>query len=145
MPKQASTVFAVAALAGITAATLGARKRTARPASASTPPPVAAASHRAAWELPETGADRAAEIIAWILVVIAVAAIAVGLIVPTAARAMPASNDEIRSHYGINVVDNPNFKGATFLKGGDDGLAYVCDRPSRGDVMTSKDLTCRLA
>jgi hypothetical protein len=144
MPKQASTVFAVAALAGI-AATLGARKRTARPASASTPPPVAAASHRTAWELPETGADRAAQIIATILIVVGVASIAFLLFAPAAARVMPASNDEIRSHYGINVVDNPNFKGATFLKGGDDGLAYVCDRPSQGDLLASKDLSCRMA
>jgi hypothetical protein len=141
MPRKASTVFAVAALAGIAAVTLGASKRTALPAAA-TPPPVAAVKR---WELADTRADRAAEIIAYILIVIGIAAFAFCLFVPAAARAMPASNDEIRSHYGVNVVDNPNFKGATFLKGGDDGLAYVCDRPSQGDVMASKDLFCHVA
>lgn len=142
MPK-ATTVFTIGALAGI-AATLGVRKRSTRPAAV-TPPPVSAASHRTAWDLPETAADRAAEIIAIILIVVAAAGIVVGLIVPAVARAMPASNEEIRSHYGINVIDNQSYKGATFLKGGDDGLAYVCDRPSTRDVLASKDLSCHVA
>lgn len=146
MARTASTVFTVVALAGI-AAGLGACKRAARPADDLTPPPVAAAAvgSRTAWELPESRLDHAAQIIATILVVVAVASLAFALIVPAAARAVPASNDEIRTHYGINVVDNPNFREETFLKGGDDGLAYVCDRPNRGDVEASKDLSCHIA
>jgi hypothetical protein len=66
------------------------------------------------------------------------------VILPFVARAMPAPNEVIRDHYGINVIDNPEFAGDTFLKVGADHLAYVCDRPSRGDILESKEMKCVL-
>ena len=87
---------------------------------------------------------RFVQIASSVMIVICVLAIAIATFLPMVVRAMPAPNEDIRDHYGINVVDNPEFAGSTFLRGGDDGLAYVCDRPNRGDVLESMELTCYL-
>lgn len=143
MSRKASTVFAAAALAGIAATAMtSAARRITRPGAVVSGPPVP--GHRPAWELPETRTDRVVQIIANVMIAVALTSLTFLMFVPAAARAMPASNAEIRSHYGIDVVDNPEFTGGTFLKRGDDHLAYVCGRPSVGDAIASKDLSCRL-
>lgn len=58
----------------------------------------------------------------------------------------PASNDEIRNAYGITVFPNPHFTGDTFLMYSMDakteGLAEVCDRPSKRALAHKPDLDC---
>jgi hypothetical protein len=147
MPKKsfaAFTLIAVAGTVGIIAAAVASDKqhRASTASIESIPGPVAVLPPEQAGRVPMS--DKAMGI--WINTLITLILISIALLaaLPLVARAMPAPNDEIRSHYGINVVDSPEFTGSTFLKGGDDGLAYVCDRPSGGDVISSKDLTCRL-
>jgi hypothetical protein len=144
-PSAVFTIMAVASTAGIIAAAVASDKqhRTATATLETLPEPVLVAAPQEPIGRLQMS-DKAMRILISTLITLILICIALLTALPLVNRAMPAANDEIRSHYGINVIDNPEFTGSTFLKGGDDGLACICDRPSRGDIISSKDLTCRL-
>lgn len=155
MSKKSSSVFLlVAAVSAAGILSNAGRKRSAAK-SAITQSPVSARQANAAPSVPGlvptpatpdrvSKSDRFLRIGFNVMMFLCLAGIIAMAATPLIALATPASNENIRSTYEINVIDNPNFRGDRFLKGGDDGLAYVCERPNHHALNNSKELQCWL-
>lgn len=151
MSKKSSSVFLlVAAVSAAGILSSAGRKRSAAESAITQSPLSAQAAEPGLVPTPATP-DRVSKSDRFLrnaMIFVALGSIIAGIIAvaatPLIAGAVPASNENIRSTYGINVIDNPNFQGNRFLKGGDDGLAYVCERPNYHALNNSKELQCWL-
>lgn len=56
-----------------------------------------------------------------------------------------ATNEEVRSAYNVDIIDNPNFTGKDMLKVNDEKLAEFCVRPTVKEVADKAPLDCKVA
>lgn len=56
-----------------------------------------------------------------------------------------ATNEQVRTAYNADIIDNPNFVDKDMLKMNDDHLAEVCIRPTVQEVAQKAPLTCKVA
>lgn len=56
-----------------------------------------------------------------------------------------ASNEQVRSAYNVDIINNPNFTGKDMLKVNDEKLAEFCVRPTVKEVEEKKPLDCKVA
>lgn len=80
----------------------------------------------------------------WIGIALSVALI--GLlavaVTPLAARAWPASNEDIRRHFGITVVDSVQHQGNTFLSVDERNTVRICERPNFHTLKSTEEIHC---
>lgn len=55
-----------------------------------------------------------------------------------------ATNEQVRSAYNVDIIDNPHFTGKDMLKVNDQKLAELCVRPSVKDVEKHVPLDCKV-
>jgi hypothetical protein len=88
----------------------------------------------------------------WVISAIAVGAFLLGALLMNAfspagaeGKESLATNEQVRSVYTVDIVDNPNFADKEMLKMNSQHLAEVCVRPTVKDVQEKKPLNCKVA
>lgn len=56
-----------------------------------------------------------------------------------------ATNEEVRTTYNVDIIDNPHFMGHEMLKVNDEKLAEICVRPTVQEVIDKAPLDCKVA
>lgn len=55
-----------------------------------------------------------------------------------------ATNEQVRTVYSLDIIDNPNFTGKDMLKVNEEKLAELCVRPTVKDVENKVPLNCHV-
>lgn len=55
-----------------------------------------------------------------------------------------ATNEEVRSAYNVDIIDNPHFTGKDMLKVNAEKLAELCGRPTVQEVAEKAPLNCKV-